>query len=134
MKTDLGPEYLHAEEFLIDGVWKEFPVEVKEVLAPNTVKSQDGKLIDKGILVVGKTKKRFVLGSTNERLVACALGSKKPLDWIGKKITLYPVRGDWFGQKNVCAIRVRVPDGMTRPFVQKKSLGEDITGKKQVSA
>ncbi len=128
----LGPEYLHAEVFLQNGEWREYPLTIKEVIAPDTIKSADGKYIDKPILAFSETEKMLVLGKTNERLATCALGTGKPKEWIGKKITLYPVRENWFGQKNVAAIRVRIPEGKTRPFIQPKSMGKDITGTKQV--
>ena len=133
MKTDLGPEYLHAEEFLVDGEWREFEVVVKEVIAPNTVKSADGKLITKGIIVVGNRNKRLVLGKTNERLMVCAMGTSSTKQWIGKKVKLYPVSGSWFGQDDVCAIRISLPKGATKPYVNPNLMGAPLTGQKQAT-
>lgn len=129
----MGPEYLHAESFLVDGVWKEFALTIASVTQPNEIKAADGKLIDKPIIAFEESEKRLILGKVNERLAKYAIGSAKPKDWIGKKITLYAVCGDWFGQPNVAAIRIRIPQGKPLPFIAKKNLGRDITGTRQVT-
>lgn len=129
MKTDLDPTtYLHAEDLLHDSKWGEFSLTIKEVLPPNTVKASDGKLIDKPILVFTQTEKRLVLGKINARLAKCAIGSAKVAEWVGKQIKVYASRGNWFGQKDVAAIRIRVPNGVARPFLVPSQLGVDITG------
>ena len=133
MKPDLGPEYLHAEELLKDEVWTEATVIVESVLAPNTVKSADGTLIENPIVCFQKTSKRLIVGKTNKRLLICALGGTKADDWIGKQVTLYAAAGDWFGQKNVAAIRVRVGKDKAMPFLKLKNLGRDLTGTRQGS-
>lgn len=129
MKTELGPEYLHAEELLKDGKWTEATVVIEAVLPPNTVKAADGKLIDKPIVTFQKTNKRLVLGSINSRLMKCALGTAAVKDWAGKPVTLYAASGNWFGQQNVAAIRVRVGNDRAKPFLQPSQLGKDLTGK-----
>lgn len=129
MKTDLGPEYLHAEDLLDAGKWTERTAVVEAVFPPNTIKSADGKLIDKVIVSFQKTNKRMVLGKINTRLVKCALGTAKPDEWIGKQLTLYATSGNWFGQQNVAALRVRVPNGRAKPFLKPAQIGEDLTGK-----
>lgn len=131
MKPDLGPEYLHAEDLLQNGEWKQYALTIRSTIAPNTVKSADGKLIDKPILEFSETEKRLVLNKINQRLCKCALGSAKPTEWVGKKITLHAARGDWFGQKNVAAIRVRIPEEGAKPFLSAKNFGTDLTGVKQ---
>jgi len=131
MKPELGPEYLHAEELLKDEVWTEATVIVEAVLAPNTVKSADGTFIENPIVCFQKTSKRLIVGKTNRRLMICALGGTKSDDWIGKPVTLYAAAGDWFGQKDVAAIRVRVGKGKAMPFIKPKSLGRDLTGTRQ---
>lgn len=131
MKTDMGTGYLHAEDFLKDGKWGEYTLAIKDVHPENTVKSADGKLIDKPVLEFAETEKRMVLGVTNQRLAKCSMGTSKPKAWVGKKLTLYPSQGNWFGQADVVAIRIRVPSGKARPFVTPSQLGKDITGKTQ---
>lgn len=129
MKTDLGPEYLHAEDLLDGGAWTERTAVVAEVLPPNTVKQADGTLIPKPIVCFEKTSKRLVLGKINRRLLICALGTCKPAEWVGKSITIYAASGSWFGQSNVAALRIRVPAGKPRPFLKPAQLGDDLTGR-----
>lgn len=128
MKTELGPEYLHAEDLLRDGKWSESTAVIAEIVPPGTVKAADGKIIDKPIVRFEKTAKQLVLGKINERLIKCALGTAKVAEWVGKPVTLYAAGGDWFGQQNVAAIRIRVPLGRAKPFLQAKQLGKDLTG------
>lgn len=131
MKTELGSGYLHAEDFLKDGRWGEYTLEIKEVHPPMSVKSADGKPIDRPVVDFAETDKSLVLNGTNQRLAKCATGTSKPAEWVGKKLTLYPSQGNWFGQRDVVAIRIRVPDGKARPFVAPTQLGKDITGTTQ---
>lgn len=128
MKTDIGPEYLHAEDLLKSGKWTEATVTIESVLPPNTVKSADGKLIAKPIVTFEKTDKRLVLGKVNTRLLKCAMGSAKVEEWIGKPVTFYAAAGNWFGQRNVAAIRIRVPDERAKPFLKPDQVGKDLTG------
>src|SRR6056297_374605 len=106
MKSELGSGYLHAKEFLKDGAWGEYTLEIQNVHPPNSVKSADGKPIDKPVVDFVETDKRFVLNGTNQRLAKCATGTSKPSEWVGKKLTLYPAQGNWFGQRDVVAIRI----------------------------
>jgi hypothetical protein len=131
MKPELGPEYLHAEDLLKDGKWTEATVVIESVLPPNTVKSADGTLITKPVVCFEKTNKRLVLGSDNGRLMICEQGTNKIQDWTGKPVTLYAAAGNWFGQKNVAAIRVRVGNGKAMPFLKLANLGRDLTGTMQ---
>jgi hypothetical protein len=55
----------------------------------NTVKREDGKLIDKPILYFKETPRGFVAGKTNARLVRLMHGNEMG-KWIGKTVTLYP--------------------------------------------
>jgi len=130
-KPDLGPSFLRAEDMLKDGVWKEVTLTIKEAHGPGTVKAKDKTTIEHPVLDFEKTEKRLVLGKVNQRLIKCATGVSNGEDLVGKKVTIYPVVGDWFGQKDVTSIRVRVPQGKKRPFIQPKNLGKDITGQKQ---
>lgn len=134
VKKNLGPEWLRAEDFLDDGQWKQYTLTVKAVDPPGTHKSADGEEIDKPVLSFEETPKRLILCSLNQRLAKYAAGTAKATKWIGKKITLYPVTGNWFGQKNVAAIRVRVASEVAHPHIDKKTMGVDITGKNQLSS
>jgi hypothetical protein len=127
-KANLGPEYLRAEDLVSGGVWCEKTLTVKTVHAPNTIKTQDKKLIEKPVIEFDETPKRLVLGTTNGRLLKYATGATVASELIGKRLTIYPAIGNWFGQSNVTTMRIRIPDGGPKPFVQVKNIGVDITG------
>jgi hypothetical protein len=57
-------------------------------------------------------------------------GTTEPAELIGKKITLVPVKGNWFGESNTLALRVLVTGDKPRPRVGKKAFGEVVTGYK----
>lgn len=129
LRLELGGDYLYAEDFLVDGEWKQFTLVVAKVHPQNTLKTQDGKLIDKPVLEFEKSNKKLVMNKTNQRLGKLVVGSNKTSAWIGKQITLYPVGNvSAFGQRT-CAIRIRVPKDLL-PYGVRKHLGEDLTGKK----
>lgn len=123
-----GSEYLRGEDLQKDGKWCEFTLTISEAHAPDTLNGADGKPIDKPVLMFANAKKGFVVGKTNQRLLKCVLGAK-PKNWEGKKITVYPATGNWFGVPDAIAVRVRVPKGCGRPFIKPANLGKDITGK-----
>lgn len=110
-KENFGTEYLYAENLLGGGKFQTVQVEIESVIEPNTIKSADGKLIDKPILTfVGKAK-RLVLCKTNQTIVICSTGEQPGPAWIGKKITLQARVVDAFGDQ-VLAIRVIPPSGV----------------------
>lgn len=123
---DLGPEYLYAEDFLIDGEWKEYSLVVKAVHPPGTVEIHDGSKIKGPVVEFEKTNKKLVLCKTNQRLAHLAMGTAKVSQWVGKKLTLYAGKGKAFGHMTPW-IRVRVAVGMI-PYGVRKHLGEDLTG------
>jgi len=129
MKNDeLGDGYLYAEELLVDGIWREVKLTIKAVHKRGSVKAADGTPIDKPILEFEKTDRRLVLNKLNQRLTRTALGTNDVSKWIGKTLTIHAVVGDWFGQKYVAAIRVRVPHGTPKPFMKPSAVGKDLTG------
>lgn len=86
-----------------------------------------------GLLIhFAKAKKPFFapIDQLNYRFIRAELGTVEPVDLIGKKLTLIPVKGDWFGEKNTLAIRVGVSGDKPRPRVGKKAFGEVVTGLK----
>ena len=130
MKNDsFGDGYLRAEDLICNGKWCRQTYTVTAAHPPGTIKSADGKMIDKDILEFAETHKHLVVGPLNWRLIRYATGVGSKNEIIGKQITLYPSKGNWFGQRNVAALRVSIPDGNYRPFIKAANLGEDITGK-----
>lgn len=131
VKKDAGPDFLKAEDLVKDGKWAEFRLRIKAVHEPGTVQASDKSFIDGWVIEFEGTKKRFILSSSvNQRIMKYATGhSTDECDrWVGKSITLQPRVGNWFGEKNVTAIRVTLPEGQPKPFVQRSAMGEKITG------
>ena len=129
-KQDFCDGFMRAEDLIRDGVWAEWTLTIKAVHAPDTIKSPDGKSIDKPVIDFEETGKRFVLGRVNQRLLIYQIGTTKPADWVGSQVTIYPATGDWFGQKNVTTKRIRITGAKSRPFISPKNLGNDITGRR----
>ena len=67
----------------------------------------------KPVLLFKNTSKRLVLNKTNAVTIAEMYGDELD-DWKGKLIELYPDRTG-FGGKMVDCLRVRAPQGVTRP-------------------
>lgn len=53
-----------------------------------------------------ETDKKLIVNQTNAQLIATALGTGETDDWAGRRITVYPKPGKWFG-KVQDALRVR---------------------------
>ena len=128
MEASAGPDYLRGEDLQRGGKWCEFTLTIGSIDAPSTVKAADGKMIDRPIVSFAEAEKKLIVGKTNERLIKAQLG-QVPKERIGKKITVYPVVGNWFGVKNAIAVRVRISEDRPKPFISKKNLGSDITGR-----
>lgn len=131
-EASLGDGYLRAEDLIRDGNWSEVVYTIEEIFPPKTIKSADGKVIDKYILSFQETGKRLVLGgkrSIKFRYLQHETGASKASELVGKSITLHPVIGNWLGQKNVTAIRVRVTGNKPKPYTKPADYGKDITGK-----
>lgn len=130
-KKDAGPEYLKAEDLIRDGKWCEYTLTIESVTPANTVKAADGKWIEHPIVSFRKAQKKFICGKTNRRLVIYAAGDSDESKWVGHEITLRACKGDWFGHKNIAALRVAPPQGDgPRPHIAKKDYGVSLTGQK----
>ena len=60
----------------------------------------------RGTVAFDGTEKKLVLNRTNGELIAAALGTRNPREWIGKRIVLYQTKVQ-MGRDMVDAIRVR---------------------------
>jgi hypothetical protein len=128
LRLELGGEYIFAEDLLVDGEWKQYTLTIAKVYPRGTLKTKEGKVIDRNVLEFDRSAKKLVLNKSNERLCKLVIGSNKASAWIGKQITLYAASNvAAFGQKT-CAIRIRVPKDMI-PYGVRKHLGDDLTGK-----
>lgn len=125
IKTD--SRFLHGEDLRRDGKWCEFSLTVKSVGEKDSIKSEDKSTVEGYPFTFEETDKIAVLKGSNIRLAQAALETSDRTQMTGKKLIVYPVMGNWFGQRDVIALRVRVPQGMPRPFIQPKNLGRDLT-------
>ena len=121
---------IKGEDLLIDGAYKSFTLEIASVDWADR-ENEGGK--KHGLLIhFAKAKKPLFapVDQLNFRMIRAELGTAEPSEMIGKKLTLIPVKGDWFGEKNTLAIRVLVTGDKPRPRVGKKAFGEVVTGLK----
>lgn len=128
-KKEYGDGFLYADDFVRDGKWCQFALTIKGIVPPNTIKAANKQMVDKVCLQFEEASKILAVNTTNERLLKMACGSAKSDNWVGKKVTFYPVSVDAFGQTNVPALRVRLPKEVPMPFSARKQLGRDLTGK-----
>lgn len=119
--------FIHGEDLQRGGKWSDITLTIKSVGDKDTMKAKDGKVIPGFPVFFQETDKIAVLKGSNIRLLKSALQTADRLQMAGKKLTLYPAKGTWFGQSDVVAVRVRVPEGVARPFIQKQHLGVDLT-------
>jgi len=131
MKNDFGSAFLRAEDLIQHGVWADRVLTIKEGHPPNTIKIRDGKeWLDKEALSFMETDQYLVMGKLNWRLLRYATGIESKDQAVGQVITLYAARGDWFGERGVAALRIRIPSDGVRPNIKKNIIGTDITGQK----
>lgn len=121
MKSEsYGSSYLYAEDLLIGQQYRTAEVEVEAFIAANTLKSADGRLIDKPTLKFKGKEKLLVLCKTNQSVIHFVTGEPPGEKWVGKKLTLQPRVVDAFGDQAV-AIRIIPPKGcMVRKNVLKR--------------
>ena len=119
---------IKGEDFLIDGVYKSFTLKIASAEMADR-KSEGGKM--HGLLIhFEKAKKPFFApeGQVNYRLIGSELGTQDPKKLIGKELTLIPVKGDWFGDKNTLALRVLVTGEKPKPKISAKVFGKSLVG------
>lgn len=95
-----GKEFLIGEEL----AGKEVTLTIKSV-ATETLQNASGTE-KKPVMAFEKTDRKLVLNVTNMDAIAQELGTPYPADWAGREITLYPIRGTFFG-KEQDAIRIK---------------------------
>ena len=121
---------IKGEDLMVDGEYRSFTLEISKAEWADRENESGTK---HGLLVhFTKAKKPFFapIDQLNYRMIRAELGTVEPSDLAGKKLTLVPVKGDWFGEKNTLAIRVAVTGEKPRPRVGKKAFGEIVTGLK----
>ncbi len=119
--------FIHGEDLQRDGKWCDVTLTLKSVGEKDSITSQDKKTIRGYPVTFAETEKMAVFAGNNIRCLKAAVGTNNRSEMKGKKLTLDPAAGDWFGQRNVVAVRIRIPEGQPRPFVQRTHLGRDLT-------
>lgn len=115
-KCLLGDKVMHPNDYLaaIEFKGRDVTLTIKAV-AHEELTMAGGKKDTKPVLSFNETKKRFICNKTNASSIASMYG-KQALEWIGKRVTLYPTTTA-VGKKQEDCIRVRerVPDAKTKP-------------------
>lgn len=124
-----GTGYLYSEDLLAGGEYKTVVVEISNVFPPKSLRTADGKTIDKWTLSFAGKDKRLVLCKTNATVIHCINGNPPGDAWKGQKLTLQVRIVESFGDI-VTAIRVMPPNGcMIRKNVIKR-LGKKAVWRK----
>ena len=120
--------FLHGEDLRDASGWREVTLTVKAVGDKGSEQSADRRAIEGYPVYFEEREKVLVLNRTNTKLGIAAMGTKERDQWKGQKLTLYPAMLDeCFGQQDVVCVRVRVPDGVPKPFILPRHLGKDLT-------
>lgn len=126
IKTD--SRYLHGEDLRRGDKPCEVTLTIKSVGEKDSEKAKTGQVINGWPIEFEETDKRLVLNGTNTKLAIAAIRTNSRAEWVGKKLTLYPaVLDECFGQTSVLCVRVRVPEGIPKPFIMPKHIGRDLT-------
>lgn len=128
----MADNWLKAAHLMRDQTYQKFKLTIKDVDDIGHGRKYENKQpIDGFILRFEKTDKEFVIkeGSTNHKLIRAQLGPD-PSYWIGERLELFPVMGNWFHESNLLAVRIFVDDDKPRPKIAKKDMGQPIIGLK----
>jgi hypothetical protein len=124
------PTLIKGEDLLINGSYRQLTLTVSKA-SVQTRKNESGE--KEGLLIYFEkaTKPLFCpLDQLNYRMIKAELGTTDPAAMVGKKLTIIPVKGDWFGERNTLAVRVLVTGSKPKPRVGKAAFGEPVTGLK----
>lgn len=84
--------------------------------------NKEGKRVKvRGILSFDKTSRQLVINRTNGESLKAMFG-RKTMDWVGKRVTLYPAIVESFGEQ-VPAIRVRGSPDLPSDLVAELQVG-----------
>ena len=119
---------LEGIDLLKDGVWTQANPTIEEFIPGGTLKDVKGEVIELSAVRYKNSDKIHILNKTNFTFMRLLFGTEKTEKWIGQKVTLYAAAGDWFGEKNQCALRVRLPSDRPIPKRYRAQLGRDLTG------
>lgn len=120
--------WLKASHLMKAQTYQKFTLTIKEVDQPGHGRKYENKKDIEGFVIrFVETPKEFVIkeDSTNHKLIKAQMGSG---NWPGQKLTLFPVVGDWFREKNLLGIRVFVDEDNPRPKISAQHMGRSVTG------
>lgn len=131
VKDNPDSRFLHAEDLLQDGEWKQYQLTISKVIPPGELKYKNGQMADCRVLCFKETAKMFSLSAKcNCRVMPYATGSADQEKWVGRRITVYPSRlEECFGERDIACVRVRAMPG-AKPKLSRKDVGVDLTGTK----
>lgn len=89
----------------VDLCGKDVTLTIKNVIVSAEFHGAGGKAKKMPALEFERTDKKLGLCTVNMATIAMIHGPK-PADWIGKRITLFPQDGTWFGERKP-AVRIR---------------------------
>ena len=111
-KNSYGSRFLYAEDLLIQGQFRSPKVTISEVHRPGTLKSGDGRMIDKWTIGFEGKDKLLALCKTNVSVLHFLTGYDAGEGWIGAEVTIGARVVKAFGA-DTTAIRVLPPKGTT---------------------
>ena len=120
---------LKGEDLLVKGEYKSFTLVIAKAATVQR-KNESGETLTGLLLHFEKARKPLFapMDQLNYRMLRAELGTVEPDAMVGKKVTLIPVKGNWFGERNTLAIRVLVTGDKPKPRVGKTAFGEPVTG------
>ena len=134
IKDNPDSRFLHAEDLLHDGEWRQYTLTIEKVFAPGEIVYENKQKAECWVIQFreGTGKMLSLSAKCNWRIMPYATGSRDPKSWVGKRITVYAARGTWFKEDNLAAVRIRPLPG-ARPKLSPKDVGVDLTGTKVVA-
>jgi hypothetical protein len=130
-KNEQEEGFLYGDNLIKNGVWAEFELTIQDVLEPGAVTFANGRTTDKPTLVFKGTSRKWVLPSTQQKLLKQMLGNTFD-EWIGKKVTLRPAVCKTPQGEAPC-VRVKPTVALRTIRIQVRNhFGEDLTGKEVV--
>ena len=130
---DKDPALVKGEDLLVKGEYIKATVTIEKA---EVVKRKNESGTKEGLLLYFKSgKKPFFapFDQVNYRLIRSECGTTEPSELIGKRITLIPVVGNWFGGENELALRVLVSADKPKPKISKSAFGKPVVGLKVTS-
>jgi hypothetical protein len=100
-------------------------LKISDVHPPGTMKSADGRVIDKPVIAFEGARKMLILNKTNVRILKALFGFRAS-GWVGHPVTIgvrYLAKA--FGQTNVPTLRILPPEGAAIPFSVAKHMGSE---------